>query len=496
VSLLLAAAGCSERVDPIEIGLRHQGPRPLAHDLAARASNPKNLVIVSLDTLRADHVLGYGFPKPTTPNLDRLAAEGASFDQAYSHSPHTAQSHMSAFTSLYPSEHGVHNYSDGDATRLDDRVPTLARILQASGYRTHAVVSGGNISGALGFDAGFDQYEELENAARRVFARALKVLGEFERSTQVERAPFFLFVHTYEIHDPYVSGAEYHEIFCDPDYRGGVIDSREELDRLTTGMGYQQAHRVYWDAVDRDRAEDIQRVRCLYEAGIRVADHHLGTLLDELTRIGLVEDTAIVVFSDHGEEFDEHGRFNHEQLYQELLHVPLVVRLPGSKTAAGSRIPDRVRLIDLLPTLTDYLGLPTPNHVQGASMLPLLRGEQETDRPVVAEYRKRGLSSLALGEWKLISRPPHVGQRRVELGRWAFQVERRRNPSELFHLSVDPGEREDLARGKSGRLLAMQTRLDTAIDQFRQMNAALAGEQVDLDSETLQQLEALGYVDP
>jgi arylsulfatase A-like enzyme len=170
--------------------------------------------------------------------------------------------------------------------------------------------------------------------------------------------------------------------------------------------------------------------------------------------------------------------------------------LPGSKTAAGSRIPDRVRLIDLLPTLTDYLGLPTPNHVQGASMLPLLRGEQETDRPVVAEYRKRGLSSLALGEWKLISRPPHVGQRRVELGRWAFQVERRRNPSELFHLSVDPGEREDLARGKSGRLLAMQTRLDTAIDQFRQMNAALAGEQVDLDSETLQQLEALGYVDP
>ena len=450
------------------------------------AGSPYDVVIVSLDTLRADHVSAYGYARPTSPQLDAFASGAVVFENAYAHAPYTAPSHMSLFTSLYPGDHGIRNLEQGDPRRLDPDIPPLAAMLRGAGYSTRAVVAGGNVTASLGFDVGFDAYEEIPNSLSRLFDRAKEVLGELAGSPE----PYLLFVHTYEIHDPYVSPPEFVQLFADPGYAGEMLATDDALAKRA-GSDFHARHSAYWDAFDRESEADREHLVALYDAGIRYTDLHLGGFLAAVDDAAEGRETVVVVLSDHGEEFGEHGRYRHVQLYDEVLRVPLIVRLPAGP--AGHRVPTRVRLVDVVPTLLDLLELEAPGHLRGESLLPLIGsgGEGSEDRPVLAQFEYKELASLHAGAWKVVRRPRHTGRRSLSWGDWALHLERTRDASELYRIDRDPAEGVDLARSEVEQLEAMLAALPLPGEGVDETSGAA----ITVDDEMRRQLEELGYVD-
>jgi arylsulfatase A-like enzyme len=436
-----------------------------------------NLVLVSIDTLRADHLTAYGYERPTSPAISRLADDGVLFEQAFSQSPKTATSHMSLLTGVYPPAHRVANWGERRVRRLSEDVPTLATMLARSGYRTAAHTDGGNVSARLGFDQGFERYLEHRGAGT-VFEGARKALDRFvEADGAAGRAPFFLFVHTFEVHDPYVPPAEYAAEFVDPSYSGSIVGSQEELDRLASGRSYWASHDEYWKRVDRTDPADIQHLQDLYDAGILYTDAQFGSFMDHLRRLDLDAETIVVVLSDHGEEFLEHGGFLHNSLFQEILHVPLILRFPASlDLPAGRRIQTIVRLVDVVPTLLEAMGLPAPEHLQGQSLMPLIFGGEGPTRPVFSQWLAGGrIVALRDGDWKYI---------------------RIKRQEQLFDLSEDPGESADRRSVRPEILARLQSEVEEIIgDSYAFAEAQTPARPPSLDEETRKQLEALGYLD-
>jgi len=429
-----------------------------------------NILLISLDTLRPDHTTLYGYGRDTSPFLAEFARQGVVFENAFSQSPKTATSHMTIFTGLYPSVHGIENLSE-ENRRLSSEIPTLASLLSQAGYRTEAVAGGGNVSGELGFDRGFDVYSGSADA-RDMFQQADGVLSRLAGASE----PFFVFLHTYEVHDPYVPDPDFARLYTDPDYAGEIISSQDELIELAGGQEYWQQYNAYWSRVDPTSSADAQHLRDLYDAEIRFTDELLAAFLQRLASQSVLENTIVVLLSDHGEEFFEHGSVLHNTLYQEVLQVPLVWRLPAALgVVPGQRIQEIVRLIDIKPTLLELAGVKIPTHLQGRSLLPLMRGEDQEPRTVFSERIKdEKRFALQVGHWKYIR---HSGG------------------EELYDLSQDPGEQMDVAAQNEPILRDLRHRAG----QLIQWNEGLAqelqhGESFDLDQETRDQLEALGYL--
>jgi arylsulfatase A-like enzyme len=432
-------------------------------------------VLVSIDTLRADHLGVYGHDRATSPRIDRLAAEGAFFESAYSHAPKTAPSHMSLMTGVHPDAHGVMNLGAGVDARLSPRIPTLAEILRSAGYRTSAVTGGGNVHGDLGFGRGFEAYEHSDGDAAAIFGRALERLDALAAPGAAgTRAPFFLFVHTFQVHDPYLPPPAQRALFADPGYAGRIVSDAERLGALA-GSDWSARHRAFWAGVDARSPADLRHLVDLYDACIRFTDDELGRLLDRLDALGLAGETLVVVLSDHGEEFLEHGRFGHDALFEELLRVPLVVRVADAERRGlrRGRVREVVRLVDVLPTVLDLVGLPAPEHLEGRTLVPLLQGGEEAPRFVFAQNRETGSDALAVNGWKLVAE------------RWKDL---------LFDLARDPAERRPLAGGD-----AVRESLHATLEQLRERALrwhALAppDRTGPLDAGTRQRLEALGYL--
>src|SRR5262249_4455747 len=326
------------------------------------ASRGPNVVLISIDTLRADRLGAYGYQLPTSPTLDkRLAREALPLEHTWSHSPKTTPSHMTLLTSLYPCVHGINLWwNDAPAHVLRRSVPTLAEVLKNAGYVTVAFTGGGHIDRSRGFDQGFDRYSHMQELD--------KALPWLDRH---HHRKFFLFFHTYLVHDPYLHPIEYVRQFA-PDYHGAVLTEVEHLLAVKKENGggkaredghgpfWEESHKRFWASVDRNDPADVTFVSRLYDAGIRrMDDTMLRPLLDRLDSLHLTRDTLVVFTSDHGEAFAEHGVFGHEDLYGETLRVPLVLRFPG-RLPAGVRVPDRARLIDVMPTILDLLHIPAP----------------------------------------------------------------------------------------------------------------------------------------
>lgn len=455
LALCLAAVGlsCRQPVEP---------PRP-------------NLVLVSIDTLRADHLTAYGYERSTSPEISRLASEGILFEQAFSQSPKTATSHMSLFTGVYPPAHRVANWGERRQRRLSDDVPTLATLLAQAGYRTEAHTGGGNVSARLGFDQGFEIYEE-HRGADLPFEGAGKALDRFVGDDREVSPPFFLFVHTFAVHDPYVPPSAFAEEFVDPSYSGGIVGSQEELERLAGGTNYWARNAEYWNRVDRNDPADIQHLKDLYDAEILFTDSQFAAFREHLRWLGLEDETIVVVLSDHGEEFLDHGGFLHNAMFQEILHVPLIIRFPASLgLASGRRIQEVVRLVDVVPTLLEVLGLPAPEHLQGESLLPLVEGSEALARPVFSQWLAGGrIVALRDGDWKYM---------------------RVKRQEQLFDLSADPRESVDRFSARPEVLAKLRQRVDEIIGESH----AYAETQTptrppELDQQTRDQLEALGYL--
>ncbi|QQR73696.1 MAG: sulfatase [Holophagales bacterium] len=316
---------------------------PTVQTAAARssASTPTGFIVISLDTLRADRLGAYGYDRPTTPFLDRLAARATLFERAIVQYPGTLQSHMSMFTGLYPREHAVFP----PALRLSADIPTLPELFHAAGYRTAGHSEGGFVKGYYGFSRGFDEWDDPDHVAATDLERTLAAGRDFLRRLEPGER-FFLFLHTYALHDPYTPPVRYRRMFWQgPPPPGAFPPTGPELARVNERGPVPSEPVVAW-------------LSALYDASLRYTDDQLAAFVGDLERSGLLATTTLVVTSDHGEEFLEHGHLSHVETYEETLHVPLLVLRPGQKT--GQRVESLVESIDLAPTLLELAGLPAP----------------------------------------------------------------------------------------------------------------------------------------
>lgn len=421
----------------------------------------RNVLLISIDTLRPDHLGCYGGPRDTSPNVDALCRESVVFEQAISHAPSTLPAHATMLSSLPPQVHGA---SFTRRTPLPDDAVTLAEVLSERGFRTVSFNDGSQVKRLWGLAQGFDLYRSTRGdravARARFDDRVSDLLGWLDRREPGDGAgePFFAFLHSYEVHHPYIPDEDDLSRLEDTPYEGwlGRRVSVRSLKRIN-----QREQAI--DAADRKFIETA------YDAEIRSMDRALGRLLDGLRERGLLDDTLVVFTSDHGEEFGEHGDWgwHGHTLFDELLRVPLIVRFPDGRWA-GERVRRQVRLVDLAPTVADGLGVPAPESWWGVSLRPLLEGDELAPLIAVA----------------MIDQDKEVPAGGVRTGRWKYLSGR------LFDLEHDPREAVNVLLDHQELAAALSDHLEWVRSRTRESDAGA----VELDPETTRELEALGYL--
>lgn len=338
----------------------------------------RGYILISIDALRADHLGVYGYPKPTSPFLDELARRATVFDHAFAQIPSTLPSHMSMFTGLYPSEHGV--FPPSSVLAADLR--TLPEIFHHAGFRTAGHTEGGYVQGGYGFSRGFDEWTDTpysdDTDVFRTFGRG----AAFLRSVRPGER-FFLFLHTYTVHDPYWPPERYRKEFWPgppPADAGEPTGSHFAAINDGRGEASEQAVEYY---------------RALYDASIRHLDDALRQLFADLEASGLADETTVLITSDHGEEFQEHGKLVHTQIYPECLHIPLLVVHPGHREPL--RIGRLAETVDFAPTLYELSGVPPPAGLSGESLKPLFKApERQRSGEAYAEVKLLRFDGKAL----------------------------------------------------------------------------------------------------
>ena len=503
---LLGALGCF----PQEATER-EAPAPDTPVTEPRVIRPRVVLLLSLDTLRADHLGFYGYEKFTSPVLDMIAAEGVVFEDASATSPWTLPSHASMLTGLYPKQHGVQTM----ATALPEDVPTLAGLLAESGFQTAAVVNSTWLQkDSYRITRHFDNYLFVPDVADRrspstwVTDQAIEWLGEMRDDR------LFLFVHYYDVHTDYASEAAFEALFTTP-YEGVVDGSgwqltlanlkdehlelcRNDFSATKCTFGVLGGPWVVDSSVERVHfdAADIRRLKELYDAGIRQLDTEVSRLFSWMRREGILDETLLVITSDHGEEFMDHGRVDHFlPVWQELLRVPLVFRGPG--VAAGARVRAPVSLVDLAPTILALAGAETPNEMAGLDLSPLL-GTASQGKPG-SEAAARALSDRYLYAeaaggvtYDLSMRGIFPVHRAVRRGVHKLVWDSTQDSYSLYDLAADPAESIDVRVQKpqiAEELIAEMRRRfsDEAVEPAPE-------NRVDLSDEDLERLRALGYM--
>jgi len=335
-----------------------------------RARRP-NVVLITIDTLRADALGLYGNPGGHSPNIDALGAGAVVFDNAVTVMGTTVPSHATMFTGLYPKRLGVR--WNGDT--LDQRFATLAEILSRAGYETAVFVSWGLLLSNGGLDQGFPNADRVEDNPELGLRSGDEVNGvAIPWLASRNDRPFFLWLHYYEPHAPYRLTSYAREQLAG--YRGPLAEG-----------GSVQA--VYSLGREAPLApEDVRALRVLYDGEVREADRLVGEVIDSLRRRDLLDETIVLLTADHGQSLGEHGEIGHGFLLtQPVLHVPLLLRHPN---VPPRRVPDRVSVVDLAPSLLELIGLPVPSRLDGRSLTPVLSGEPLPARPYFAEVRAVG----------------------------------------------------------------------------------------------------------
>jgi arylsulfatase A-like enzyme len=440
---------------------------------------PPNVILVSLDTLRADALGGFGYARDTSPNIDRFLSESVVFAQGRAPEPHTLPSHASLFTSLHPLSHGVEGRLSGGRA-LPAHLPTLASALREQGRATAAFVNGGFLHPRFGLGRGFqlyDYFSDIEAKQGSVKSRRGRSAAEtneavFRWLDERGKAPFLLFVHYFDIHSdwellPYDAPDEYRRMFLEGESAEAVWDEPASATEYLTAINEGKIEVT-------PRA--LERVRALYDAGVRYTDDRLGELFEGLRVRGLYDDAVIILVSDHGEEFLEHGKTQHTQLYEECLRVPIAFRFPPSAQVPVGVREDAVSILDVMPTVLDYLDVEPPDVMQGRSLVPVIFDRQpRASEPMVFVSSITGELGLYDRGWKLIYDP-------------------RRESVELYDLQRDALERKDLTRLEPARVESAMAKLESWYAERPKL--WMDGEQieVDLDPETIRQLQSLGYL--
>ncbi|HET6933002.1 MAG TPA: sulfatase-like hydrolase/transferase [Candidatus Acidoferrum sp.] len=406
--------------------------------LAAAATDPPNVILITLDTVRADRMGFLGSKLGLTPQLDALATQGVVFEHAYSQAPITPVSHATILSGTYPQYHGIRNFGD----RLPPSVPFLPDILHAQGYHTGAFVGSIILDPKNGFASGFERGFDVYNAGfhrQKTGERreaSMQRRGEvtlnfaLEWVGQQKGAPFFLWFHLWDAHDPYNPPEPFRSRFPNTPYNAGI---------------------AYVDSI-------------------------VGKLFDYLRAQGLYDNTLIAVAADHGESLGDHGELTHSIfLYDSTIHVPLLLKLPGNRSA-GQRVTATASLVDLAPTLIDSLGQTPPPAMQGHSLLPLIGNSHPENRPSLAtgDHSERSFGWSAL----------------VSL-RTGNQLYVRAPKPELYDMAADPGAKTNLYATKRPTAVRLAVQLDSFVKRISE--GAPQALQDNLDEKSREKLSALGY---
>jgi len=467
LAALLAASSCG-------------APEP-----AAPPARP-NLLLLSIDTLRADHLGCYGYSRDTSPVIDRLAAQSLRFADAHAPTPWTLPSHAALLTGRHPLELGILDKSGA----LPDGVQTVAEPLRASGYQTAAFVDSGPrglVGAKRGFDRGFERYVHTQDGSEERFRYDMRHTVDAGVAWLAERdpqRPFFLFLHTKSVHSsadgqtresdaPYDKPEPYRTRFLPP---GGPRFSWRPDPPADVGWLRQANLRLAAGEVDKSAfsRERIDELIAFYDGGIYYVDEQIGRLLGELERLGVRDDTIVVLVSDHGEAFLEHRFFLHQELYHPLVHVPLIVHDPREQRAGS--VARTVYLEDVAPTLLELAGLPQLEGVSGRS---LLAESPEARAPRFTYFRlSPGRDYEAYG---------------IEDGPWLLVHHRTSGDadftSELVLHEASAARLDDAERARVGD--ALRERL---LARFGPI-LARAPDERPLDPETHEERRALGYVE-
>jgi arylsulfatase A-like enzyme len=471
--------------------------------LAMPDRKPPNVVLIVLDSVRAPNCSAYGYARETTPQLARLAAEGTLYEQAISVGCWTLPVHASIFTGRYPVNHGL----TLSRHALRPGTETLASRLREAGYRTGSFSNNAYISDATGLVQGFDHVDDIwriTNPRGIALPKLSKRIKELERGGPLPRAaaallrsarrlravmrtwrsrkdsgarltnervmewigrgqertkPFFAFVNYMETHEPYLPPYPYNRRFMSSRYSPfRVARASGRRDEILTAEGPQ-------------RRQDLEILEGLYDGTLRYADEMVGRLADAIRSEGLLDDTLLIITSDHGDSFGEHGHLGHRlTLYEELLHVPLVVRYPES-FGAGTRVREQVQLGDIYPLVLELAGIGADG-----DFISLLA--PAADRTALAE--NTGPKSINGLESKAIRRPPH---------KFIWRSDDRH---ELYDLASDPGERSNRIENEPEVARRLHEKLDGMLREMRDDDVRTSDAQY--DEETLERLRALGYV--
>jgi arylsulfatase A-like enzyme len=452
------------------------------------STSPINVLLITIDCLRPDHMSVYGYKRPTTPHLDALANKGVSFTQVISQGPCTEVSFPAMFSSTYPGMFG-------GFPRLSPQRRLLAEMLREAGYRTVALGSNPHLSPTYGYDRGFEIFDSnlvpwiqsrqnrLLQHLNRFFNVARGLLPYLPASTLTAKAvrflrrrpaagPWFLWLHYMDVHEPY----------CPPRRHAARFQSTEQP-KLSNQAIWKKALSRPGEISENERQHLID----LYDAEINFVDEQIGQLLTHLQQLDSLDSTLVIVTADHGEEFGEHGQFSHRfKLYDELLWVPLIMRLPlGKVPRRWARSPDRsppagqvvtaqVRLLDLVPTILDLLNVDN-GPFEGTSLLPLVEGRDETPRIAISETQpKTGLYSIRQAGWKLILN--------VDTGM-----------VELYNLQEDPREKANCT--KTAPLIASNLEAQLRSHLQRPGAGPASQAEIEVDHLTMDRLRDLGYVE-
>jgi len=406
----------------------------------AEPARPRpNLLFISIDTLRADHLGAWGYGRATSPHIDAFAREAVVFENAQAQSSWTLPTLASLMTSLHSSTHRCWNL----ANPLGEDYETLAELLHTAGWKTAAVASHVFLARRYQLDQGFASYD-----VSLVKQNALKSHAAVT-SPQVTQKGL-----------------------------GWLAQRRDQPEPWFLWLHYFDPHALYLTHEGISEAFGTRRQSDLYDGEIAFTDRAIGHLLAGLASLGMAERTVVVLFADHGEEFGDHGGSAHgHSLHRELLHIPLIVRAPG---LAAHRVSAAVRQVDVMPTVLELLGLPIPEHLEGTSLVPAMRGEPLPDLPVLGELRQSPLhrsDSLQRAGWKLL-------------------VDRARKRVALYDLTHDPGEHEDLAASHPERVREMRDELEALkAGAQRKAGSYRKPERLTLPDDERESLRQLGYVE-
>jgi arylsulfatase A-like enzyme len=412
-----------------------------------------NVVLVSIECLRADHVGAYGYERPTTPYIDAFAADAVRFANAIAQGSSTTYSHGSMLTSLIPQHHGASGHR---RTPFRPYVATLPQILTAAGWLSVSFNGGAMLRGELGFGSGFAVYDSNQNGTLAERSRAAIAWLRGHRSH-----PFFLFLHSYEAHHPYEPREELFRML-DRGYSGSLPRdiSVDLLERINSGSM-------------KLSGDDLRHIVDAYDAEVRSADEGFGVLIAALKELGLYDRTMILVTGDHGDEFGEHGRvgWHSHTVYDELLRVPLLVKFPRS-WRAGEVVERQVSHVDMMPTILDVLDVPSSWPFDGRSLIGELDAGAADERAAISQCDdgKKPLTSVRNRRWKLIAR--------------------KGGKARLFDLGADPSETADVADAHADVVADLQHRFEAVVAAQK---SVLHPVQLPLEEKVREQLRALGY---